>query len=225
MELLPVAAGEDLRAEAYSDEELVSKILAGEQVWFQAIMRRYNQRLFRLMKAYVRDDNEAEDILQDGYVRAYEHLNQFSGRSKFSTWLTRIMINEALGRLRRRKRLISMEDSVMGSEEEIDGKAANPEEQVQRRQLRRILEEAVGSLPRHYRVVFMMREVEGMSTEETAGCLSIGEEAVKTRLFRARAMLRKRITEQAGSTVRELFHFAGDRCDRIVERVMARINR
>ncbi len=184
-----------VEAERLTDEELVLRILRGEKQWFQAIMRRNSQRLFRLLKAYMRDENEAEEALQEGFVHAYEHLDQFQGKSKLSTWLTRIIINEALSRMRARKRLVSIDDASSAAEmlTPVSDPGQSPESQAMRKQLRARLEEALDSLPHKYRIVFVLRQVKGMSTCQTAARLSIGEEAVKTRLFRARAALRDRL--------------------------------
>ena len=183
----------EIQGAEYTDEELVTKVLNGEKHWFEAIMRRHSQKLFRLLKAYVHNDGDAEELLQDSYVRAYEKLQQFQGTARFSTWLTRIVINEALARLRSRKRFVFMDDESVGEGFTATDPRLSPQSQAERVQLRRVLRHAVLALPPKYREVFVLREVDGLSTEETAQNLTIGEEAVKTRLFRARALLRARI--------------------------------
>jgi RNA polymerase sigma-70 factor (ECF subfamily) len=195
MERIATPTGQAGEAEGCTDEELVARILRGEKQHFQSIMRRNGQRLFHLLKSYMRDESEAEEALQSGYVRAYEHLHQFQGKAKFSTWLTRIVINEALGRIRSRRRMVSIDDAVTMGEVMVPlfSPRRDPENEAMRRQLRVRLEQAVESLPRKYRVVFLLREVNGLSTEETSEHLGIGEEAVKTRLFRARTLLRRRL--------------------------------
>jgi RNA polymerase sigma-70 factor (ECF subfamily) len=201
------------------DEEIVERILGGETALFELLMRRHNQRLYRVTRAIVGDDREAEDVTQDAYVRAFEHLDQFAGRATFSTWLTRIAVHEASARLRRRSRLIDIEESMPT----LASTAAGPEQRAADHELGEAIEAAVDALPEVYGSVFMLREVEGLSTAETAACLEINEETVKTRLHRARALLRNHITARIGATVRETFQFAGPRCDRTVAVVMARI--
>jgi RNA polymerase sigma-70 factor, ECF subfamily len=208
-----------------TDEEAVRRILAGETFLFEMIMRRYNQRLFRITNGILKNATEAEDVIQDAYVRAYEHLNQFAGDSKFSTWLTKIAIYEAFRRLKRSKRITSMENFTKAEKimSILNGESSNPEKDFFRRRIVELLETAVGSLPAKYCLVIMLRDVEGTNTEETAECLGISEEAVKTRLHRARAILRKELGERAGITVKDLYPFAGERCDRIVAAVMQKI--
>ena len=168
-----------------SDEEVVARVLAGETSMFEVVMRRYNQRLYRVARAILRNDGEAEDVMQDAYVRAYEHLDQFAGRAKFSTWLTRIAVHEALTRQRRGNRYQELEPmSEGGGGDPMDGFASmalNPEEQASNSQIRSLLEEAVEKLPDAYRAVFMLRDVEEMSTTDTANVLEITEENVKVR--------------------------------------------
>jgi RNA polymerase sigma-70 factor, ECF subfamily len=212
--------------EPLSDEEVVRRVLDGETALFELIMRRYNQRLYRVARAILRDDAEAEDVMQDAYVRAYGHLSQFAGRSQFATWLTRIAIHEALARVQRRKKT-----DQLGANEWNDGEgemniaatALNPEEQLSASELGRALESAILSIPEQYRLVLMMRDVEQLSTAETASALDLSEENVKVRLHRARAMVRKNLFAQAGSEAPRAFGFMGERCDRVVARVMAKI--
>ena len=214
-----IEAGVASQLAVLSDEEVVDRILAGETALFELLMRRYNQRLYRVTRALLGDNGEAEDVTQDAYVRAFEHLDQFAGRARFSTWLTRIAVHEASARLRRRSRLIDIEESMPT----LASAAAGPEQRAADHELGRAIEAAVDALPEVYGSVFMLREVEGLSTAETAACLEINEETVKTRLHRARALLRNHITARIGATVRETFQFAGARCDRTVAAVMARI--
>jgi RNA polymerase sigma-70 factor, ECF subfamily len=212
--------------EPLSDEEVVRRVLDGETALFELIMRRYNQRLYRVARAILRDDSEAEDVMQDAYVRAYGHLSQFAGRSQFATWLTRIAIHEALARVQRRKKT-----DQLGANEWNDGEgemnipatAPNPEEQLSAAELGRALESAILSIPEQYRLVLMMRDVEQLSTNETATALELSEENVKVRLHRARAMVRKNLFAQVGSEAPRAFGFMGERCDRVVARVMAKI--
>jgi len=214
--------------ERLSDQEVVRRVLEGETALFELIMRRYNQRLYRVARAILRDDADAEDVMQEAYVRAYEHLGQFAGRSQFATWLTRIAIHEALARLQRRKRtdqLGANPRGEIGIDREVDvaASALNPEEQLSVSELGRALENAILSIPEQYRLVLMLRDVEQLSTTETAATLELSEENVKVRLHRARAMVRKNLFAQAGSEAPRAFGFMGERCDRVVARVMAKI--
>jgi RNA polymerase sigma-70 factor (ECF subfamily) len=204
---------------ARTDEDIVERVLAGDTALFELLMRRYNQRLYRITRAIVRNEAEAEDVTQEAFVRAFEHLDQFAGRARFSTWLTRIAVHEASARVRRGGRQIDLEESMPT----LASAAAGPEERASDRELGRAIEEALDTLPEAYGSVFMLRDVEGLSTAETAACLDINPETVKTRLHRARALLRNHITARIGAAVRETFQFAGARCDRTVAAVMARI--
>lgn len=214
--------------EPISDEEVVARVLAGETAMFEIVMRRHNQRLYRVARAILRDDGEAEDVMQDAYVRAYEHLDQFAGRAKFSTWLTRIAVHEALARQRRRDRYEELDPMSEREGDPMDRFASvtpNPEQLTSNSELRKLLENAVEKLPDSYRAVFMLRDVEEMSTTEAAYALEITEENVKVRLHRARALLRKGLYAQAGKESREAFHFNAVRCDRVVRNVFERIQK
>jgi len=211
-----------------SDEEVVARVLAGEKNLFEIVMRRYNQRLYRVARAILRNDSEAEDVMQDAYVRAYAHLGQFAGRAKFSTWLTRIAVHEALMRLRRGNRFQELAPMSEREEDPMEGFpsiAMNPEQQASNSEVRRLLEEAVEQLPEAYRTVFMLRDVEEMSTIETATVLDLTEENVKVRLHRARALLRKSLYARAGVERKEAFIFHAVRCDRVVQNVFERIQK
>ncbi len=210
-----------------SDEELARRVAAGETALFEILMRRYNQRLFRVARAILRDEAEAEDVMQQAYVNAYAHLGQFAGRARFSTWLTRIAVNEALARLRRRGRfdeVDAMPDWEERAMHRIAAPPTNPEQQALRGEMRAVLEAAFEAIPQIYRTVFVLREIEGLSTAEAAECLSLGEDAVKTRLFRARALLRQELLERAGVVSAELFPLHLSRCDRVVAAVLARLD-
>jgi len=204
---------------ALTDEEIVERTRAGEIALFELLMRRYNQRLYRLARAVVRDATEAEDVVQETFVRAFEHLDQFAGRARFATWLTRIAVHEASARLRRRGRYMDIEDSMPT----LASGAAGPEQRTADRELGHAIEAAVDALPEVFGAVFVLRDVEGLSTAETAACLGINAETVKTRLHRARALLRNHITARIGVAARDAFRFDGARCDRMVATVMARI--
>jgi len=207
-----------------SDDEVLTRVLGGDIALLEIIMRRYNQRLFRVVRSIVRDDSQAEDVVQETYVRAFEHLSQFEGRAKFSTWLTKIAIYEAYARLRRFD--YQNVDSISQLEEQgvyMKSDARGPEREAFDGEIKLLLERAVDALPSHYRSVFMLREIEGLNTAETAECLEISEDNVKTRLHRAREILQSELYSAVGATTRTAFQFLGARCDRIVSRVMARI--
>lgn len=210
------------KREDWSDEEVVRRVLAGETALYELLMRRHNQRLYRVARAILRDEAEAEDVMQDAYVRAYQNLASFEGRAKFVTWLTRIAVHEALTRSRRRLRFPSL-DITDESNGEVMKSATSmnrtPEQEAYDHELRAVLEKAVLSLSEEHRLVFMLRDVEGMSTEETAVSLNLTEENVKVRLHRARGRLRKRLYEEAGATTARCFQFPAVRCDRVVNNV------
>jgi RNA polymerase sigma-70 factor (ECF subfamily) len=214
-----------LVASEISDEAIVERIRAGETGLYELLMRRYNQRLYRVARSVLGDDAEAEDVMQEAYVRAYEHLGQFAGRSKFATWLTKIAVYEALARRRRRSRTGELD--MMHSEHSDDRTFASgerdPERQVLDGELRRKLDEAMDKLPQQYRTVVVMRDVEQMSTSEAAAALGISALAVKIRLHRARAALRRTLAEEFGGLAASAYAFHAPRCDRVVSGVLARI--
>lgn len=209
-----------------SDEELARRVRGGETALYEVLMRRYNQRLYRVARGIVRDEAEAEDVVQQAYVNAYLHLDQFAERARFSTWLTRIAVYEGLGRLRRRKRspVAAQDPAVEDGMDAIVAPGISPEQEAFAGELRGVLEEAIDGLPDGYRSVFVLRELEGLSTAETAECLDASEEAIKTRLHRAKAMLRDNLYERAGLASGSVFSFHLSRCDKIVEAVMKRIS-
>ena len=206
------------REDPRSDDDLVQRIVAGERALFAVVMRRYNQRLFRAVRAIVRRDHEAEDVVQQAYVAAYTNLSQFRGDAKLSTWLTRIAINEALGRMRKAQRA---ELALVEGAESVEEKPT-PEENAYHRELAALLEHHIDELPENLRVVFVMRDVEELNTAETAASLDISEEAVRVRLHRARHLLQERLSRILESAP-EAFRFDGERCDRIVLGVFARL--
>ena len=209
-----------------SDEDVLQRVRAGETAQYEILMRRYNQRLYRVAFSILRNDAEAEDVMQEAYVRAYQHLHQFAGASKFSTWLTKIAVHEALARVRRRGRTTgtdSNQDTTLNIMDTVRTQIPDPERQAYDHELRLVLESAIEALPDIYRSVFVLRAVEGLSAAETAACLDIGEEAVKTRLHRARHILRKELRQRASVVAAEVFPFHLSRCDRIVQAVFQRI--
>ena len=204
---------------------------------FEAIMRRNNTRLFRVARAILRNDTDAEDVLQDAYLDAFAHMDEFRGGSQVATWLTRIVINRALMRLRTQKRhrvVIPMRDRTVPGDDGmhaplpdvdrvVDHNAEPPLTSTLRAEMRRILEQRIDELPVAFRTVFVMREVEDMTVQETAVCLGIPESTVRTRLFRAKALLREALSRDVDLAAADVFSFAGDRCDRIVSSVLQRI--
>jgi RNA polymerase sigma-70 factor (ECF subfamily) len=209
-----------------SDADLVRRALARDGQAFRAIMTRYNQRLYRLARGIVGRASEAEDVVQEAYVRAFRNLDTFRGDSALSTWLSRIVINEALGRLRKQKREGKVTDLDAAQAEIIQfpGNASDdPERTMAQRQILHLVEEATDKLPAAFRSVFVARVIEGLSMEETAELLGIKPETVKTRLHRARQMVRKEIDARIGPVLMDAFPFAGRRCDRLKDAVMRRL--
>jgi RNA polymerase sigma-70 factor (ECF subfamily) len=208
-------------SEPLSDTEVVRRILGGDTALFEILMRRYNQRVYRAVRAILGSDEDAEDVMQQAYLNAYTHLGQFEERAQFSTWLTRIAVNEALGRRRKRQRT-----AWDGGEElmvELESNVPNPEQQASTSQMREVMERELAALPAAYRTVLVLREVEGLSTAETAECMSVSEDVVKQRLHRARGMVRAALERRAGETLGAVYPFGNARCDRVVAAVMARI--
>jgi RNA polymerase sigma-70 factor, ECF subfamily len=212
------------------DAEIVRRVCAGERALFEILMRRHNQRVYRAARAVVKDEAEVEDVMQQAYINAFTHLDQFEERSQFSTWLTRIALNEAFGRRRKMQRDESMTATHSIQDEDhgelmdtIASPRADPERQAYAQELSRVLEAAVDTLPETYRTVFMLRDIEGLSTSETGEGLGLGDEAVKTRLHRARTMIRRAVTAQIGAVAAGSFQFHAPRCDRVVAAVLARI--
>ena len=222
------------RETSYADDGdslLVRRILAGDRDAFQRLMRLHNTSLFRAARAIVRDDADAEDVLQEAYIAAFVHLCDFRGDSRLATWLTRIVINQALGRLRSRRRdnvVELLDDPSRGAptpmEQPMDEDAGgSPEAGAMRAELRRLLERKIDALPLAFRTAFILREVEEMTIEEAAECLAIPEATVRTRVFRARALLRASLAEELDVATGDVFSFAGVRCDRIVAGVLERL--
>lgn len=201
-----------------SDEEIVRRIATGDVQMFEVLMRRYNQRLYRAARAILQNDAEAEDAVQQAYVDAYRHLDQFEGRAQFSTWLTRIAVYEALARRKR----VGSNPTSSGDKlaETAASPSPDPERQAYGKELSVLLESALTGLPDGYRSVFLLREVDGLSTAETARHLRISDATVKTRLHRAKALLQRKLH---AVTPAEAFSFDGSRCDRLVARVMRRL--
>jgi RNA polymerase sigma-70 factor (ECF subfamily) len=214
------------------DDDLVARARAREPAAFEALIQRYNRRLYRVARGVVGSDVEAEDVLQDAYVRAFSHLDQFRGEALFSTWLTRIVLNEALGRVRRRRNLVALstlDHAKLGQAQLLmfptSPALSDPEADAARSQLRRLIEPAIDALPEAFRAVFVMRDVEDMSVEETAAYLGVRPETVKTRLHRARRLLRAALDAQLGTTLKDAFPFEGARCVRVAALVIERLEK
>jgi RNA polymerase sigma-70 factor, ECF subfamily len=218
--------------ETLSDERLVERARSRDGAAVQLIMQRHNRRLYRVARSVLNDDAEAEDVVQETYFRAFTHLDGFRGDAQLSTWLTRIALNEALGRLRRRRITVSLKDidaiNDQGEARVIYLPAArqdsDPEAAAARSEVRRLLEHAVDQLPASFRTVFVLRDIEEMSIEETASQLGLRPETVKTRLHRARRLLRQSLDRTLSSAVGDVFPCAGTRCTRITEAVLERLN-
>jgi RNA polymerase sigma-70 factor (ECF subfamily) len=218
-------------APAEDDRGLASRAAAGDTAAFEAIMRRHNRALFRTARSITQDDAEAEDAVQESYVRAYSALGEFRSDSTLRTWLTRIVINQSLARLRKRRREVQTTpvDNIVDLEARLEqgyldrALGETPEREAMREQVRRLLEASIDALPSAFRTVFVLRAVEELTVEETAECLAIPAATVRTRFFRARALLRRSLAREAASVLDEAFAFDGERCDRIVERVLRMI--
>jgi len=230
MESIAAAEGKG-PASAQEDTEIVRRVLKGDTALFEILMRRHNQRVYRLVRSVVKDEAEVEDVMQQAYLNAFTHLAQFEGRSQFATWLVQIALHEAYARRRKLQQAQSRTSEPSAAID--DGGAfmdrftsphADPERQAYAHELHRVLEEAIDALPDAYRTVFMLRDLEGLSTSETGEGLGLGEEAVKTRLHRARAMIRRSVTNRIGAVATSAFQFQAPRCDRVVAGVFERIS-
>jgi RNA polymerase sigma-70 factor (ECF subfamily) len=212
------------------EAQLVDRIARGDQSAFETMMRRHNGKLFRVARSILREDAEAEDALQDAYLEAYKHIADFRGGAQLSTWLTRIVINQALMRVRKQKRervvvpFGEPRSHVSGKQDVADQTIESPTHALERAELRRMLERRIDELPAPFRTVLVMRDVEDMSVQETAECLGIPAATVRTRLFRARALLRDALARDLDLATADLFAFDGERCDRIVAATLARIS-
>jgi len=211
------------RSAAMTDEEVVSRVIAGDTPLFEVLMRRHNERVYRAARAILRDDREAEDVMQEAYVNAYTHLAQFDGRAKFSTWLTKIAVYEALLRAKRLARYEFLDDHAENDAMMPTTPSPDPERQAFGSELRGLIEHAIDALGDGYREVFMLRQVEGLSTAETAEVLGVSEDVVKTRLTRARHAMQQHLLEHTGSASARAFMFGQARCDAVVAGVLARI--
>ena len=213
------------------DAELARRIGARDEGAFEMVMRAHNGMLYRLARSILRDDADAEDAVQDAYLSAYRNIASFRGGAKLSTWLARIVINEAYGRLRRQKQRGVVVPFDVGTHEQArteeetmaDDRAEQPDAAAMRAELRRLLERRIDALPEQFRTAFVLREVEEMSVEDAAECLDVPPATVRSRAFRARALLRESLSREIDTVTVDAFGFAGARCDRIVATVLARV--
>lgn len=213
------------------EDDLVVLAREGRESAIRTIVQRYNRRLYRVARAVLRDDAEAEDVVQETYMKAFTNLGSFRGDSAFATWLTRIALNEALGRRRRRKTRADLDARLTGDESTEASvimfpssvSPANPEMELARQQVRGFLEKAVDELPEPFRIVFVLRDIEDLSIEETARQLSIKPQTVKTRLHRAHCRIRDLLSQQFSSAYSDLFPFDGARCARMADKVVLRL--
>jgi RNA polymerase sigma-70 factor, ECF subfamily len=211
------------------DIELVQRALARDGNAFRTIMQKYNRRLYRIARSILRNDSEAEDVVQEAYMHAFTRLDSFRGDSSLPTWLARITINEALGRLRTQRSTVDIVtfEARMNPAEIIQfpltSKSDDPERTMAQRQILQLVEQATDNLPEVYRIVFVTRVIEGLSVEDTAEILGIRPETVKTRLHRARRLLREQLDNQIGPVLMDAFPFAGQRCERTTVAVLDRL--
>ena len=220
-----------LNLSALPDWDLAERMRGGDQRAFELVMRRHNRLLYRTARAILRDDAEAEDCVQEAYLQGFRSIAAFRGESKLSTWLTRIVVNQALGTMRKRKKqdsdisldnVLDLDGHVRGASASV-GEPEQPEASALREEMRRILERNIDQLPSAFRTVFMLRALEEMSAQETAECLGIPEATVRTRFFRARSLLRESLEKDVDVALEGAFAFDGARCDRIVQAVLDRL--
>jgi len=221
----------NLAAETTDDDlGIVRRIVAGDRAAFELLMRRHNRRLYRMARATLRNDAEAEDALQDAYLHAYRSMNQFRGDSQLFTWLSRLVLNECFARLRRSARrqkvipIVDAPDYIEHTDAMTTHDDDAPDQALARSQVRALLERKLDALPELFRVVFVLRSIEEMSVEETAQCLNIPEATVRSRHFRARSMLRESLAQAFDLAERDVFEFGGAQCDRIVASVLSKIS-
>jgi RNA polymerase sigma-70 factor, ECF subfamily len=225
VKMATVSPGTALTAAAeLADEVIVDRVRGGDTAIYEILVRRHNQRLYRTIRAILRSDSDVEDVMQQAYVDAYLHLDQFKGQAQFSTWLTRIAVNRAIRSGQGERRQLGLvSNDVDLALERTPSSDLDPEHTMYGHELKTVLESLIDDLPEPFRLVFVMREVEGLSTAETASSLSINEETVKTRLHRAKRLLRDHLDRRIGPAAREAYPFHLSRCDRVVAGVMRRV--
>ena len=215
----------NIAADTISENEIIRRVLTGEKDLYAILVRRYNQRLYRVGMSIINDDVEVEDAMQGAYIKAYENLEKFAFKSSFSTWLTRILINESLLRIKKRKQFLNLNDDMIENEmhQQSPGASQTPLMKIVNTELKAALETAIRQLPEKYRTVFVMREIEDMNVAETQECLDLTEVNVKVRLNRAKVMLQKSLS--AFYKKEDLLHFHLSRCNKITEYVMTQIKK
>ncbi len=223
MKLLKIT---DSRAYTLSDNEVISRVLSGEKKLYEILLRRNNQILYRVIRSYLKEEEDIEDCMQNAYLKAYEKLHQFKRDAKFSTWLIRIAINEALARLKTKGKHIALHKSKdyvahTGILEIADTNQVNPEKKVIRQEAKQMLENAIDKLGAKYKSVYVLREIEGMSIAEVSGCLQISNANVKVRLHRAKTKIKENLYQSTSK--KELFEFGLHKCDNLVKKVMRRL--
>ncbi len=222
-------ASQASKAEGWSDADIARRIATGDDAALVLLMRRHNQSMYRAARSILKDEAEAEDAVQEAYLHAYRSIGAFRAESKLSTWLIRIVVNEALAKLRKRSRqaeVIRLGEDAEHEHAEVSMEEATPgqpEQAAVRAEARRLLEAKIDELPEAFRAVFVLRAVEDLSVEEAAACLGIPEATVRTRYFRAKGMLREALSREIDFAYEDAFSFAGERCDRIVAGVLARL--
>ena len=216
---------------ALGEAELIERAERGDPTAFEALMRQHNAALFRVARSILKHEADAEDALQEAYLSAFRHLDEFKGQAKLSTWLTRIVINQSLGQLRARKKdsvVVALDDHPGATHDSIESNREerpeeSPEGQAMRGQMRKLLERKIDELPLAFRTVFVMREVQEMTVDETSECLCVPPATVRTRFFRARSILRESLAREFDLATGDVFSFGGAHCDRIVTAVLARL--
>jgi len=208
-----------------TDEEVIDRVRGGDKALFEVIMRRYNQRLYRVARSILGDEAEAEDVMQQAYMNAYSNLHQFARRARFSTWLTKIAVYEALARVKRRRRqeLEPLPETEEG-EDMLRSEAPDSERRAYASEIGAFVESAIAAMPEVYRTTFVLREIEGLSVAEVASCLDVSADTVKTRVHRARTRLRTDLSARVRSGMADVFPFHLSRCDRLVRTVLARLD-
>ena len=213
----------DFKNNKITESDVVKRVLSGEKELYEISIRRNNQKLYRVLRSYIRDNAEIEDLMQNTYLKAYEKLYQFKHTSAFATWLIRIAINEALARLKEKTKIYNLKDpsQIFGSNsilEMPDETQLNPENKIIRQEAKQLLENTIDSLDPKYRTVYMLKEVEEMTINEISECLNISVSNVKVRLHRAKSMLKEKLFEKAIN--KEIFEFGFSRCDKMTDNVM-----
>jgi RNA polymerase sigma-70 factor, ECF subfamily len=204
------------------DEDALARARSGDYACYELLMRRYNQRVYRAVRAILRDESDVEDVMQETYLAAFRHLDGFAGRARFSSWLVRIAVNRALDRRRHAGRSVPFDPMREDPETAHAAPGRDPEQELGARELVRLLEAAIEALPQHFRTAYVLRELEGMELADAARCLGVEAATVKTRVHRARRLLREALGREIEPIAADVFRFGGERCDRVVAAVLSR---